>query len=134
MKASINWQHDMLFNGKSEHGHVVNMDGNQGQQASSPMELVLMAVAGCSSVDVVSILNKAKQAVEKVTVEVEGTRVDGTPSVFSHIHLHFNITGANIDERHVARAIRLSADKYCSVSIMLGASVEVSHGYTVHAS
>lgn len=131
MKSQVTWQGQLGFKGTTENGHTVDMDGNNGSAAPSPMELVLMAVGGCSSVDVVSILQKTKQDVVDVAVELEGTRVDAVPAVFSHIHLTFVVTGREVSEKHVARAVALSADKYCSVSLMLGAAVEVSHSFRI---
>lgn len=134
MQAKVAWCGDLKFIGTSGSGHSVIMDGNQGEHAPSPMEMVLMSVASCSSVDVVSILQKARQAVEHCEVEIDGERADAVPAVFTKIHLHFKVFGRDVAESHVERAVRLSADKYCSVSIMLGASVEITHSFSVHES
>lgn len=134
MQAKVAWCGDLKFIGTSGSGHSVIMDGNQGEHAPSPMEMVLMSVASCSSVDVVSILQKARQAVEHCEVEIDGERADAVPAVFTKIHLHFKVSGRDVAESHVERAVRLSADKYCSVSIMLGASVEITHSFSVHES
>lgn len=131
MQASVKWQGDLKFNGTTEKGHQVLMDGNQGTEGSSPMELVMMAAGGCASVDVVSILQKAKQQVQDVEVKLSGERVDAVPSIFSKIHLHFVVTGTGVSEKHVERAVNLSADKYCSVAIMLSKGVEMSHSFEV---
>lgn len=131
MQATVAWCGDLKFIGTSGSGHSVVMDGNQGEHAPSPMEMVLMSVASCSSVDVVSILQKARQQVVGCEVEVKGERADAVPAVFTKIHLHFKITGQNVAESHVERAVNLSAEKYCSVAIMLGASVAVTHSFSV---
>lgn|SRR5690554_361024 len=131
MQARVKWCGELTFLGTSGSGHSVVMDGNQGQHAPSPMEMVLMSVASCSSVDVVSILQKARQNISDCTVEVQAKRADAVPAVFESIHLHFIVQGSDVSDNHVERAVRLSADKYCSVSIMLGASVEITHSYSV---
>ena len=132
MKASVSWVANETFIGESESGHQIIMDGNsQNSKAPSPMEMVLMSVGGCSSVDVVSILHKAKQDVKDVRVELTSERRDEAPRYFTKIHLHFVATGHNISEKHLERAVKLSADKYCSVSLMLQESVDVTHSYEV---
>lgn len=133
MQATVSWKNDLSFEGVSENGHTIMMDGNKGAAASSPMEMVLMAAGGCSSVDVVSILQKTRQEIVNVSVDLKAERVDAVPAVFKSIHLHFIIEGNNVDEKHVSRAVSLSADKYCSVSIMLGASVDVTHSFEIKA-
>lgn len=134
MRAKVQWCGDLKFLGTSGSGHSVVMDGQQGQHAPSPMEMVLMSVASCSSVDVVSILQKARQRIQHCEVDVTAERADAVPAVFTSIHLHFIVTGEDIAEQHVERAVKLSADKYCSVSIMLGAAVKVTHSFSVKPS
>lgn len=131
MQASVKWQGELKFEGTTEAGHKVLMDGNKGAEGASPMELVMMAAGGCASVDVVSILQKAKQDVADVEVKLSGERVDAVPAIFSKIHLHFVVSGKGVSEKHVERAVNLSADKYCSVAIMLGKAVEMSHSFEV---
>ncbi|MCP1728429.1 putative redox protein [Natronospira proteinivora] len=133
MKASIEWDGEQRFRARSESGHEILMDGDRGKTGPSPMETVLMAAGSCSSVDVVGILEKARQAVTGCRVELSAKRAEGPPSVFTEIHMHFIVTGEDVGEHHVERAVRLSADKYCSVSIMLGHSVKVSHSSEVRA-
>lgn len=132
MTAVVEWQHDLLFHAQSGSGHSLLLDGNK-QQAASPMEAVLAAAAGCSSVDVVSILGKARQQVTGVRCEVKGQRADAVPAVFTEIHLHFVVRGTDIDAKHVERAVALSADKYCSVAKMLEASVRITHSFAIEA-
>jgi len=132
MKASVKWVDNMTFLGRSESGHNVVFDaGNSDTGAPSPMEMVLMSAGCCSSVDVVSILEKARQKVTDVEVKVDGERADSVPRVFTKIHLHFVVTGASVSEKHVERAVNLSADKYCSVALMLAKGLEVTHSFEV---
>ncbi|MTI13171.1 OsmC family protein [Sansalvadorimonas verongulae] len=138
MKAQVKWVDGMRFAGTSGSGHSVMMDTSSqhggSDSAPSPMEMVLMAVGGCSSVDVVSMLKKARQDVIDCEVKLESERVDTVPAIFSKIHLHFVVTGRDLKDAQVKRAVELSADKYCSVSIMLGkGGVEVTHSYEVIA-
>lgn len=130
MRANVQWLENNTFVATSGSGHAVVLDGNKAV-AASPMEMVLMAAGSCSSVDVVSILQKAKQPFVRCEVSVEGTRANAVPAVFTDIHLHFTIYGNDVAEKHVERAVKLSADKYCSVSIMLGASVTVTHSFAI---
>lgn len=137
MKATIKWVGDVQFTGESGSGHTLSIDGPPEEGGANagfrPMELVLMGVAGCSSFDVVKILGKARQPVTDCVVEVEARRSDEIPSVFTNIHLHFVISGSNgLKENQVQRAIQLSAEKYCSASIMLGrGGVEITHDYEI---
>lgn len=131
MKANVKWIGDELFLGTSESGHTMVMDANGGATAPSPMESVLMSLGGCSSVDVVSILEKARQNVRGCQVELSGTRADAVPALFTDIHLRFIITGTNVAEKHVERAVNLSADKYCSVALMLNKAVNITHDFEI---
>ncbi|MBN4074960.1 OsmC family protein [Gammaproteobacteria bacterium AH-315-E17] len=136
MKATINWLGSAKMQGESGSGHSVVMDGPEsigGQnQGMRPMELMLMSVGACSTVDVINILKKSRQDVTDCVVEVDGERVDAVPAVFNKIHLHFNVSGNDLDENKVKRAVELSAEKYCSASIMLkNAGVEISHSFEI---
>jgi putative redox protein len=131
MKASVKWISDELFLGTSESGHSIILDGNDAKLAPCPLEAVLISLGSCSSVDVVSILKKAKQNIKGCNVEIHGTRVDDVPKLFSKIHLHFIISGVDIKEKHVERAVNFSADKYCSVALMLNGKVEISHDFSI---
>ena len=132
MKATIKWVDGVMFLGESGSGHTVVMDGppeaggrNMGIR---PMETVLVGLGGCASFDVVSILKKARQDIRDVHTELAAERADVEPKVFTKIHLHFVVTGKNLKEAHVKRAVELSAEKYCSASILMGrAGVEVTH-------
>lgn len=136
MKAIINWQGKALMQGESGSGHSVMIDGPESiggeNQGMRPMELMLMSVGACSTVDVISILKKARQEVTDCSVEADGQRADAVPAVFESIHLNFKVSGNNLDENKVKRAVELSAEKYCSASIMLmNAGVEMSHSYEI---
>jgi len=133
MKAKVKWIGDELFLGTSESGHSVILDANDGNLAPSPMEGILISLGGCSSVDVVSILQKARQNISGCYVELSGTRANSVPALFEKIHLHFVITGTDVTAKHVERAVSLSADKYCSVALMLNANVDITHDFEILA-
>ena len=136
MKATVTWAGDVKFEAKSGSGHTVIIDGPPDHggkdQGVRPMELMLLGVGGCASFDVIHILKKSRQDVTDCVAQVEADRVDDVPAVFSKIHLHFIIKGNNLKEAHVKRAVELSAEKYCSASIMLSkGGVEISHSYEI---
>jgi len=131
MKASVKWIGEELFMGTSDIGHTVVLDANGGALAPSPLEAVLISLGGCSSVDVVSILEKTRQKISGCRVDISATRVDSVPKLFSDIHLHFVITGDGVAAKHVERAVNLSADKYCSVALMLNKSVNITHDFEI---
>ncbi|GAA0301834.1 OsmC family protein [Psychrosphaera haliotis] len=131
MKANVSWLEGMAFEGKTESGHKVVLDGSNPGTAPSPMEMVLLSAATCSAIDVVSILEKARQSVKNVEVDIDAERAETVPKVFTKIHLTFIVTGKDVSANHVERAVRLSADKYCSVAKMLEASVEISHSFEI---
>lgn len=136
MKARVKWVENVMFVAESETGHAVVIDGaaegggrNMGMR---PMELMALSVGSCSSYDVVNILKKARQSITSCEAEVSAERVDTTPAVFKSLHLHFILSGTDLSEKQVERAISLSADKYCSASIMLkNAGVEVTHDFEI---
>ncbi|QWF70807.1 OsmC family protein [Methylomonas paludis] len=136
MQATIKWLDGRSFVGESGSGHAVVMDGPPDHGGRNigvrPMEMILLGLGGCSSFDVIDILEKGRHPVTGCTTELSAERVDTVPSVFSKIHLHFKITGKNLSVGAVERAVKLSAEKYCSASIMLGkAGVEISHDFEV---
>lgn len=131
MKARVKWLDNMSFVGESGSGHSVVMDGapefggrNLGLR---PMEMLLLGLGGCSAFDVILILQKSKQQVIDCEVEIAAERADSDPKVFTRIHLHFMVSGRNLVADKVERAIKLSAEKYCSASIMLGKMAVITH-------
>lgn len=135
MKARVKWIDGAAMLGESGSGHGVVMDGppelggrNLGVR---PMEMVLIGMGGCTEFDVLLILRKARQKVTDCVVELEADRAESDPKVFTRIHAHFIVTGHGLDPRHVERAIELSATKYCSASIMLGATAVVTHDFEI---
>ncbi len=135
MDATVKWVGGRAFLGESGSGHTVVMDGPPDHGGRNigirPMEMILLGVGGCSSFDVMDILQKGRHDVTDCVVELTAERVDTVPSVFSKIHLHFKVTGRNLKDSVVQRAVKLSAEKYCSASIMLAKSVEITHDYEV---
>lgn len=135
MKARVKWVQDGTFLGESGSGHAVVMDGppeyggrNLGVR---PMELLLLGMGGCASFDVVLILNRSRQAITDCVAEIEAERASEDPKVFTAIHVHFIVTGKQLSEKRVARAVSLSAEKYCSASIMLGKTATITHDYEI---
>ncbi|MFD2113826.1 OsmC family protein [Thiorhodococcus fuscus] len=135
MKARVKWIDGAAMLGESASGHGVVMDGppelggrNVGVR---PMEMLLLGMGGCTQFDVLLILRKARQEVTDCVVELEAERAESDPKVFTRIHAHFIVTGKGLDPTRVEHAIRLSAEKYCSASIMLGASATVTHDFEV---
>lgn len=138
MHATIKWVDGAQFIGESGSGHSVVMDGPPDHGGRNlgvrPMEMLLLGLGGCSSFDVMSILTKARQAVTDCRVELEAERAEGVPSPFTKIHMQFIVTGKDLKETQVKRAVELSATKYCSASIMLeAAGVEITHSYEIRA-
>ncbi len=136
MKATIKWDNDVMFHAESGSGHSVVIDGaaeSGGQnQGARPMELMLMGLGGCTSFDVIGILKKSRQHVTGCVAELTARRAESVPAVFTDIHIHFVVTGKNLKDAHIERAIRLSAEKYCSASIMLErGGVSITHDYEV---
>ncbi len=136
MKARIKWVQDAMFLAESGSGHSVVMDGPEDHGGRNmgvrPMEMLLMGLGGCSSFDVMSILKKSRQNVVDCVTELEAERADAVPSVFTKIHMHFVVKGYQLKEAQVKRAVALSAEKYCSASIMLEkGGVEISHDYEI---
>ena len=136
MKGIVKWVDSAMFVAKSGSGHSIVLDGaaeGGGQNSGMrPMELMALSVASCSSYDVVTILKKARQEIQSCEAEVEAKRVDSIPSVFESIHLRFKIAGFNLNKNQVKRAVELSAEKYCSASIMLkNSGVKVTHDFEI---
>lgn len=135
MKARIKWVEQVSFLGETESNHAVLMDGapegggrNLGPR---PMELVLLGTGGCTAYDVIHILKKGRQQVMDCVVEIQAERAAEDPKVFTNIHFHFIVTGENLRSEQVERAIGLSAEKYCSASIMLGKTANITHDFEI---
>ena len=135
MKARIKWVGDVCFVGESGSRHAVVMDGapegggrNLGPR---PMEMVLIGTGGCTAYDVVHILRKGRAAITDCAVEIEAERATEDPKVFTKIHFHFVVSGRDLKPQQIERAIHLSAEKYCSASIMLGKTADITHDFEV---
>jgi putative redox protein len=135
MKARIKWVENVCFIGESETGHAVVLDGapeaggrNLGMR---PMEMLLIGMGACTSFDVVTILKKARQPIVDCVAEIEAARADEVPKVFTKIHVHFVVTGKGLNPLQVERAVKLSAEKYCSASIMLGKAADITHDFEI---
>jgi putative redox protein len=136
MKARIKWVENATFIGEAGSGHAVVMDGPPEMGGRNlgvrPMEMVLLGLGGCTSFDVMHILKKSRQQVTDCVAEIEAERAESDPKVFTRIHVHFVVRGHQLNEGKVAKAIELSAEKYCSASIMLGnAGVAISHDFEI---
>lgn len=135
MKARIQWTGGVSFEGSADSGHKVTMDGSSeygGQnRGSRPMELVLIGMGGCTAFDVVHILKKGRQEVTDCVADINAERADTDPKVFTRIHVHFRVSGKKLDPKRVENAITLSAEKYCSASIMLGKTATITHDFEI---
>ena len=135
MKCRVKWLDHMSFVGESDSGHSVVMDGaaeaggrNLGVR---PMEMLLLGLGGCTGFDVVSILHKSRQQIADCEVEIEAERAESIPKVFTRIHVHFIVSGRDLDPAKVEKAVQLSAEKYCSASRMLEKAAEITHDFEV---
>ncbi len=135
MKTRVKWIEDVCFMGETDSGHAVVMDGapdiggrNLGPR---PMEMLLLGAGGCTSVDVIMILKKSRQDVTGCEVVLEADRANDHPKVFTKINMHFIVRGRNLKAETVERAIKLSAEKYCSATIMLAKTAEVTHDFEI---
>ncbi|MGM0552710.1 MAG: OsmC family protein [Pseudomonadota bacterium] len=135
MQVQVKWLDQVAFVGETDSGHAVVMDGapDAGGRnlGARPMEMLLLGLGGCTSFDVIAMLKKARQDVLDCHVTVEGTRAESVPKVFTDIHVHFRVYGRELSEKHVRRVVHLSAEKYCSASLMLGASANVTHDFEI---
>lgn len=135
MKIDIRWVQDAMFVGESESGHAIVIDGPQeggGRNLGPrPMELMLMGMGACTAYDVVHILRKGRHQVTDCVVELDGERAATTPKVFTRIHVRYVVTGRNLKEEAVRRAVELTVTKYCSATIMLGKVVDITHSYQI---
>jgi putative redox protein len=135
MKVRVKWVEDVCFLAETESGHALVMDGapeGGGRNLGArPMETVLAGTGGCTAYDVMTILRKARQPVKHCEVRIEADRAAEDPKVFTRIHFHFIVTGSGVRKEHVERAIHLSAEKYCSASIMLGKTAVITHDFEI---
>ena len=135
MKGTVTLQEGSTFEGVAGSGHRVTMDvapevggRNLGLR---PMEMVLLGLGGCTAIDVLHMLRKGRQPITDMRVELDAERADDAPRVFTRIHLHFVLTGAGLDPHKIERAINLSASKYCSASMMLNKTAEITHDFEI---
>jgi putative redox protein len=137
MKTRIKYIENVCLMGESESGHSVIIDGSPeigGRNLGvRPMEMILMGLGGCTTMDILTILRKKRQNITDCVIEIDSQRQDTIPKIFSKIHLNFIITGDNLNEKHVQQAVKLSVEKYCSVYAMLKNSVEISYDYEINA-
>lgn len=135
MKTRIKRVGKMAFEAHTSSGHTIRMDASPevggDNSGARPMELLLAGMGGCTSIDVIHILEKSRQQVDSCEVEVSAERANTDPKVFTHIHAHFTLKGANLNEKKVQRAIELSAEQYCSASIMLGQTAKITHDFEI---
>ena len=135
MQATVKWIDGVSFVGEADSGHAVVMDGAADAGGRNigfrPMELLLVGMGGCTAFDVVTILHKARQAVTDCRVELSAERADEVPKVFTRIHVHFVVSGKDLKPAQVERAVKLSAEKYCSASLMLGKTATVTHDFEI---
>ena len=133
MKASVKWVDGVMMVAESASGHAVVMDGPPEHGGRNlgvrPMEMLLLGMGGCTEFDVLHILRKGRHQVSYCEVELDAERAETEPKVFSRIHVHFKVAGPGLTEKVVERAVKLSAEKYCSASIMLGATAEITHDF-----
>ncbi len=134
MKAKVTWSHDRVFIGESGTGHGVLMSsiGDDGKSLGpTPMEMVLVGTGACTAYDVVDILEKSREPIEACVAEMEAERAPEAPRVFTRIHVHFVVTGRGLNPEKIQRAIDLTAEKYCSATIMLAKTAEVTHDFEI---
>jgi putative redox protein len=135
MKARVKWVEQATFVGESASGHAVVMDGPPDLGGRNlgirPMEMILLGTGGCTAFDVVHILKKARQPITDCVVELSAERAAVEPKVFTKIHIHFIVSGRDLPEKQVERAVNLSAEKYCSATQMLGKVAQITHDYEI---
>ena len=135
MNISVNWVDGLLMVGKSDSGHTITMDGPPESGGENlgvrPMEILLLGVAGCTMIDVVTTLKKMRQDLSHCETKINAERATDHPKVFTNIHIQFTVKGKDLDSKKVDKAITLSAEKYCSASIMLGEMATITHDFEV---
>ncbi|MGA2667990.1 MAG: OsmC family protein [Ignavibacteria bacterium] len=134
MKAKINWLHDFRMEGQTESANIVHMDSvpkGEKSAGASPSELILQALAGCTMMDIVIMVSKAKKKIEKFWIDVDADIADDFPKIFTKIHLTYNLLSPDLDDATLERAIKLSEDKYCRVHAMLAKTVNITSSYKI---
>jgi len=135
MKAMVKWAGKASFEGITESGHTVVMDGSPAiggeNRGPRPMEMLLLGMGSCTSIDVMLILGKGRQDVTDCVAHIEADRAPTEPKVFTRIHVHFVVSGRQLDPKRVAKAIQLSSEKYCSASIMFGKTAQMTHDFEI---
>ena len=135
MKITSQWLDGYRFVATTESGHSVVMEGTATEDAikrgPSPMEMLQLGLAGCSSIDIVMIAEKQRQDIVDCQATVEAKRADSPPKVFTDIHIHFKVLGRNLKQETIAKAVSMSAEKYCSASIMLSKAANITHSFEV---
>lgn len=135
MKATVKWAGKASFEGRSESGHTVVMDGSPEiggeNRGPRPMEMLLLGMGGCTSIDVMLILGKGRQDVTDCVAQIEAERAPTEPKVFTKIHVHFVVSGRKLDPKRIEKAIQLSAEKYCSASIMFAKTAVITHDFEI---
>jgi putative redox protein len=135
MKARVKWVEDRTFVGESGTGHRIVLGAAHGSEGRTPgpsaMELVLIGLGGCSAYDVVDILEKGREPIESVVLELDADRAEQVPKVFTRIHLHYVVKGRGLNPEKVERAIALSVEKYCSASAMMAKTAAITHDFEI---
>jgi len=135
METQLKWAGNAAFIGRASTGHTIVMDGPEeggGRNLGPrPMEMLILGMGACSTYDVVSIIKKSRQEITDCELKITSQRADSDPKVFTDIQLHFIVSGYNLKKKQVERAIKLSAEKYCSASIMLGATANITHDFEI---
>jgi putative redox protein len=136
MNITVKWIDNMMMVGESASGHAVVMDGPEEVGGKNlgirPMEMLLLGMGGCTTIDVISMLKKMREEVHDCRVEISAERATEHPKVFTKIHVHFVVEGVNLSEKKVEKAVSLSAEKYCSASVILGKTADVTHDFVIH--
>ncbi len=135
MNIKVTWLKNVIMVGESGSGHAIVMDGPEEHGGDNkgirPMEMLLLGLGGCTEFDVLHILKKSRQKVTKCEVEIKAERAETEPKIFTTIQIHFKLSGQNLAEKAVQRAVSLSAEKYCSASLMLAKTAKISHTFEI---
>ena len=135
MEAKVTWKGRMSFDAVADSGHVVPLGTKKeyggDEDGSSPMELVLMALVGCTASDIVAIMGKKQQKMTSLEIKVHGDRVDDHPRIYKKLFVEYVVGGVDLDPKAVERSVQLSVEKYCSVQAMLKAAVPIEHKITI---